>query len=143
MKFNFFQRRRLEASVGRTVLNELESPVTRKPQMEQEPAPEQSNVLGVMNMFLMRDGGVKTNFQWLPDLDTAKAFGEFLFCLHSGKMKHATISQLTDIATQDMTAKHLVNAIFEKWQELVILEEDRPLILPHEALRMGQNPEDE
>lgn len=137
MKFNFLQRRRLAASIGKNIVDNLEA--DQKPQAQVV----DTNIIGVMNLVLMKDGGVKSSCQWLPNLESSKAFGEFLFCLHSGKMKYSTIGILSDLANQDMAAKDLVTAIFDRWQELVTQEKDRPLILPHEALRMGHSPEEE
>ena len=146
MKFNFLQRRRLTQSMGKKIVDTLEKgqPISLKEaKSEQESQQVNPNIVAVMNLVLMKDGGVKSSCQWLPTMEASKAFGEFLFCLHSGKMKHSTIGMLSDLAESDMAAKDLVAAIFDRWQELVVLEEDRPLILPHEALRMGQNPEEE
>lgn len=140
MKLNFLQRRRLNASMGNKAVEALQG---NTEVVEKEEPAQESNIIGAMNLYLLKDGSVKSNCQWAPTIEGSKAFGEFLFCLHSGKIRFHNIGMLTDLAVQDVTARTLVNAVLERWQELIIAEEDRPVILPHEALRMGHDTEEE
>lgn len=112
---------------------------------QQVPAPDDpaEQLIGEVVYRFRRDGVVGVQIKWVPTIDDSKALGEFLYCLHTGKLKHSAINTLSGYVEKDISVSPYVKEIFEKWQELVVLEDETPLILPSEALHLGKDVDDD
>ncbi len=88
-----------------------------------------SKLLGIIQFGLLNNGDVTVNCNWTEEsMPIAKAYGEMLYCIHSGKLIQTIHHVLAEYGSENITSQTFIRELLVSWHSRIQAAQSHPRI---------------
>lgn len=112
--------------------------------LENNDAQGDSKLLGIIQFGLLNNGDVTVNCNWTEEsMPVAKAYGEMLYCIHSGKLVQTIHQVLAEYGSENITSQTFIRELLISWHSRIQATQSQPMISPSNVLKTSSEEHEE